>query len=155
MQQKNIGTERAHQKIKQFCAYQERSHYQVKEKLYGFGLYKNEVELLLSQLIEENFLNEERYAHAFAGGRFRIKNWGRIKIKYELKQNKVSEYCIKTALQSISDADYNETLRRLFETKKKSLHNEKNIYTKKQKILSYLMQKGFEPSLVHPLFMED
>lgn len=155
MQQKNIGTEKALQKIKQFCTYQERSHYQVKEKLYSFGLYKNEVEQLLSQLIEENFLNEERYAQAFAGGRFRIKNWGRIKIKYELKQNRVSEYCIKTALQSIDEIEYNKTLRRLFEIKEKSLHAEKNTFTKKQKILSYLMQKGFEPSLVHAVFMED
>src|SRR6187401_2447386 len=99
MQQKNIGTEKALQKIKHYCAYQERSHYEVKEKLYSFGLYKNEVELLLSQLVEENYLNEERYAIAFAGGKFRIKQWGRVKIKYELKQKQVSEYSIKKALK--------------------------------------------------------
>ena len=74
MERKNIGTEKALQKIKHFCSYQERSHQEVKEKLYSFGLYKADVELLLSQMIEENYLNEERFAIAFAGGRFRIKN---------------------------------------------------------------------------------
>src|SRR3954463_6640147 len=115
MWQKNIGTERALKKIKHYCAYQERSHAEAKEKLYSFGLYKNEVEKLLSQLIEENYLNEERYAKAFAGGKFRIKHWGRVKIKYELKQNQVSEYCTREALKSIDDINYKKTLGRLFD----------------------------------------
>src|SRR6478736_3420107 len=99
MLQKNIGTEKAWQKIKHYCAYQERSHAETRDKLYGFGLYKHEVETLLTQLIEENYLNEERYAIAFAGGKFRMKQWGRVKIKYELKQKQVSEYNIKNALK--------------------------------------------------------
>ncbi|MEO8771500.1 MAG: regulatory protein RecX [Ferruginibacter sp.] len=152
MQQKNIGTERGLQKIKHYCSYQERNHYQVKEKLYSFGLYKKEVEAILSQLIEENYLNEERYAIAFAGGKFRIKHWGRVKIKYELKQSNVSEYCIKEALRSIDEKEYEKTLRDLFEIKMKTLKAEKNIFTKKQKVFSYLMQKGFEPALINPLF---
>ena len=152
MQQKNIGTERGLQKIKHFCAYQERSHYQVKEKLYSFGLYKKEVETILSQLIEENYLNEERYAIAFAGGKFRIKKWGRIKIRYELKQNKLSDYCIKVALKSIDEKEYEKTLRQLFEAKMKTLRSEKNIFIKKQKALTHLMQKGFEPALINALF---
>ena len=69
---KNIGTEAAFRKIKHYCAYQERAHAEVKQKLYGYGLYKNEVEQLISQLIEENYLNEERFAIAFAGGKFQI-----------------------------------------------------------------------------------
>lgn len=152
MQPKNIGTERALQKIKHYCAYQERNHQEVKEKLYSFGLYKKEVELVLSQLIEENYLNEERYAIMFAGGKFRIKHWGRIKIRYELKKNKVSEYCIKAALKTIDEQQYLKTLRELFETKKKELKSEKNIFIKKQKISSYLMQKGFEPELINSFF---
>jgi regulatory protein len=155
MQQKNIGTERALQKIKHYCAYQERSHYEVKEKLYSFGLYKKEVELLLSQLVEENYLNEERYAIAFTGGKFRIKQWGRIKIKYELKKNNVSEYCIKTALKSIDENEYKKTLHRLFNAKNKTLHSEKNVFIKKQKIISYLTQKGFETGLIVALFKEE
>ncbi|MBS1744317.1 MAG: RecX family transcriptional regulator [Bacteroidetes bacterium] len=152
--QKNIGVERAWQKIKHYCAYQERNHLEVKEKLYSLGLYKIEVEQLLSQLIEENYLNEERYATSFAGGKFRTKQWGRIKIGYELKQNKISEYCIKKALQSISNEDYNATLKKLFDQKKKTVASEKNIFIKKRKIQSYLLQKGYEPELINQLLNE-
>jgi regulatory protein len=151
MQQKNIGTEKALEKIKHFCSYQERSHREVKDKLYSYGLYKDEVELLLSRLIEENYLNEERYAIAFAGGKFRIKQWGRVKIKYELKQRQVSDYCIKKALASIDEDDYQKTLEKLFETKSKTLRSAKNIFNKKQKIQSYLAQKGFETGLISDL----
>ena len=154
MQQKNIGTERALQKIKQYCSYQERSHQEVKEKLYSYGLYKNETESLLSQLIEENYLNEERYAIAFAGGKFRMKQWGRIKIKYELKQKRVSDYCIKTGLASIEERDYQKTLEKLFEEKRKTVKAEKNIFIKKHKILSYLVQKGFETALITSLLQK-
>lgn len=152
--QKNIGVERAWQKRKHYCAYQERNHLEVKEKLYSLGLYKIEVEQLLSQLIEENYLNEERYATSFAGGKFRTKQWGRIKIGYELKQNKISEYCIKKALQSISNEDYNATLKKLFDQKKKTVASEKNIFIKKRKIQSYLLQKGYEPELINQLLNE-
>lgn len=148
MDQKNIGTEKALEKIRHFCSYQERNHQEVKEKLYSFGLYKNETESLLSQLIEENYLNEERYAIAFAGGKFRMKQWGKIKINYELKQRRVSDYCIKTGLASIPADDYEKTIEKLFEEKRKSLKSEKNIFIKKKKIQAYLMQKGFEPSLI-------
>ena len=148
MQTKNIGTEKALQKIKHFCSYQERSHQDVKEKLYSFGLYKNEVEQLLSQMIEENYLNEERYAIAFAGGKFRVRQWGKVKIKYELKQRRISEYCIKKGLASIDDHDYEKTLQKLLEAKKATLKSEKNIFVKKQKIQAYLMQKGYEPALI-------
>ncbi len=151
MQQKNIGTERALQKIKHYCSYQERSHQEVKEKLYSFGLYKEEVESLLSQMIEENYLNEERYAVAFAGGKFRIRQWGRIKIKYELKQKRVSEYCIKKGLASIADEEYKKTLQKLFEEKKELLKEEKEVRNKKQKIRFFLVQKGYEPELISEL----
>ncbi len=151
MQAKNIGTERALQKIKHYCSYQERSHQEVKEKLYSFGLYKEEVESLLSQMIEENYLNEERYAVAFAGGKFRIRQWGRIKIKYELKQKRVSEYCIKKGLASIADEEYKKTLQKLFEEKKELLKEEKEVRNKKQKIRFFLVQKGYEPELISEL----
>ena len=151
MQPKNIGIERALQKIKHFCSYQERSHLEVKEKLYSFGLYKEETESLLSQLIEENYLNEERFAIAFAGGKFRIKHWGRVKIKYELKQRQVSTYCIRAGLASIDMDEYDKTMQKLFEEKKSMLRSEKNIHTKKQKIRAYLQQKGFESELISNL----
>lgn len=145
---KNIGTEKALQKAKYYCAYQERSHAEVKKKLYGFGLYKIEVELLMSQLIEEDYLNEERFALAFAGGKFRIKHWGKTRVKYELQQRQVSDYCIKKALAAIPDEDYEKTLKKLALEKLETIKSEKNIFTKKGKLQNYLVGKGYEYNLV-------
>lgn len=151
MQQQKLTPEQALQKIKHYCAYQERSHAEVKEKLYGFGLYKKEVEPIMGTLIEENYLNEERFAIAFAGGHFRTKQWGRVKIKYHLKQKQVSEYCIKKALKTIDEDDYRQTLEKLFTEKLKTLKGEKNIFIKKRKLQDHLLQKGFESELVREL----
>jgi regulatory protein len=149
MEQKNIGTDRALEKIKHYCAYQERSHQEVKDKLYSFGLYPGEVEELLSQLISENYLNEERYAIAFAGGKFRAKHWGRIKIRYALKLQRVSDYCIKKALAIIDERDYEQLLDKLAQEKQRTLRSEKNIFIKKKKIQSFLQQRGFENDLIN------
>lgn len=148
MKQLNIGTEAAWKKITAFCTYQERTHEEVKKKLYSFGLYKNETEQLVSRLIEENYLNEERFAIAFAGGKFRINDWGKQKIKYALVQKKISAYCIKKALSSIDDADYENKLKSITKKKFASLKTEKNILVKRQKLYNYLLQKGFEANLV-------
>ena len=145
---KNIGAVAAFRKIKHFCAYAERSHTEVKKKLYGFGLYKTEVEELMSQLIEENYLNEERFAVAFAGGHFRMKSWGKQKIKYELKQKGVSEYCIRKALAAIPDEDYRKTVEKLSAAKLLTLAGEKNIFTKRKKLQNYLVGKGYEFKLI-------
>lgn len=145
---KNIGTDRAFGKAKHYCGYQERSHAEVKQKLYSYGLYKTEVEEMLSRLIEENYLNEERYAIAFARGKFRMKQWGKIKIKYELKLKKVNEYCIKKALNEIDDADYLKTFRKLADEKSRTLKGEKNIFIKMKKLQNYLVGKGYEYDLV-------
>jgi len=151
MFKKYLTKQEALQKAKHYCAYQERCHSEVKEKLYGFGLWKNDVEDLLSTLIEEDYLNEERFAIQFAGGRFRMKQWGRVKIKYELKQKKVSDYLIKKALKEIDEDDYLKTLKKLFEQKKKLLSAEKNIFIKKRKLQDFLMQKGYELQLIADL----
>ena len=135
-------------KIKQYCAYQERCHAEVKEKLYSFGLYKNDVEQLISQLIEENYLNEERFALHYAGGKFRMKQWGKVKIKYALKQKQVSDYSIKKALKEINEDDYLAALNKLAEQKLKTLKGEKNIFIKKRKLQDFLLQKGYEGELV-------
>ena len=151
MNNKYHSKEEALQKAKQYCAYQERCHSEVKEKLYSLGMNKNEVEELLSELISDNYLNEERFAIQFAGGKFRIKQWGRIKIKYALKQKQVSEYCIKKALAAIDERDYNKTLEKLFEQKLKTLKAEKNIFIKKRKLQDHLLQKGFETGVISKL----
>ncbi len=145
--QQRLSKEQAWQKIKHYCAYQERSHYETKQKLYSFGLYSNEVEDLLSKLIEEDYLNEERFAERFAGGKFRMKQWGKVKITYELKQKQVSSYNIRRAIQSIADEDYIATLQKLAATKWQQLRGEQYI-ARQVKATSYLMQKGFEPALI-------
>ncbi len=135
-------------KIKHYCAYQERSHKEVMGKLYGLGLFKKEAELLVSQLIEEGYLNEERFAIQFAGGRFRIKQWGKKKIEQALKEKQVSSYCIKKALAQIDEEPYRKTLQKLAAVKWKQLKGEKNIFIKKRKLQDYLLQKGYEYELV-------
>ncbi len=151
MEKQSLTPDQAFQKIKQYCAYQERCHSEVKEKLYSFSLYKKDVEEILSKLIEENYLNEERFAMQYAGGKFRMKQWGRGKIKYSLRQKQVSEYCIKKALAAIPETDYSKTLQKLFDQKLKTLRSEKNIFIKKRKLQDHLLQKGFESSLVSSL----
>lgn len=140
-----LSLEKALQKARHYCAYQERCHLEVKEKLYSFGLRKNDVEDALSRLIEENYLNEERFAVQFAGGRFRMKQWGRVRIRYELKQKQVGEYCIKKALASIDEGEYDRTLTKLARDKWESLETVTDTFNRWQKVQSFLIQKGYEP----------
>ena len=137
------------QKLKHYCAYQERSHQEVREKAYAYGLSSKEVEEVISALIQEDYLNGERFAVAFAGGKFRMKAWGRVKIKYELKQKRVSEYCIRKALQSIDEEAYQKVLEELAEKKWKSIRGSGvNGFVKMSKTRDYLLQRGFERDLV-------
>jgi len=138
-----LSKEQAFQKIRHFCAYQERCHQEVKEKLYSFGLHKQETEDLVSQLIEENYLDEERFAYQFAGGKFRMKQWGRKKIEYELRKRQVSSYCIGKALAQITEADYRESLEKLAAEKYKTVEGE-GSFLARGKTTDFLLQKGYE-----------
>jgi len=152
LQRKQLSKEQALQKARHYCAYQERCHAEVKEKLYSFGLRKQVVEELLSQLVEENYLNEERFATLFAGGKFRMKQWGRVKIKHALKQKQVSEYCIKKAMHEIEEEVYDKPLRELANKKWKSIKADgNNRFVKMAQTTSYLLQKGYEPEKVRPV----
>jgi regulatory protein len=144
---KNLTPDGAFTKLKHYCAYQERSHAEVKEKLYSYGLKKNDVEILLSRLIEENYLNEERFARLFAGGKFRMKKWGRVKIAYELKQKRISSYNIKKALEEIDVDQYLAVVKKLVEERWKKLKHEQHI-ARQAKTYQYVLQKGFESNLV-------
>ena len=135
-------------KIKQYCAYLERCHSEVRDKLYSFGLNKVEVEEIISILITENYLNEERFAVHYASGKFRMKQWGKIKIKQSLKYKQVSDYCIKKALKEIDSKEYEKTFQKLTEQKLKALKSEKNIFIKKRKLQDFLLQKGFENGMI-------
>jgi regulatory protein len=134
-------------RISSYCAYQERTQQEVRDKLYGYGLHKDMVEELISKLISENFINEERFAKTYAGGKFRIKRWGRIKIKEWLKAKGISEYCIRKGLQEVDARDYHAALLSLIE-KRAAKETEKNEYKRKHKIAAYLIGKGYEPDLV-------
>lgn len=144
----SLSPEQALQKARHYCGYQERCHSEVQEKLYSFGLRKPQVEAALATLIEENYLNEERFAIHYAGGHFRLKQWGRVLIRYQLRQKRVSEYCIKKALAAIDEEEYERTLVRLAEQKWESLREEKTELARKQKTFVFLQQKGYEMDLV-------
>ncbi|MBK8363345.1 MAG: RecX family transcriptional regulator [Bacteroidetes bacterium] len=142
-----ITPEKARSKALKFCAYQERSQQEMRDKIYSWGLHQREVESIISYLIEEGFLKEERFAIAYAGGKFRVKKWGKIKIKLALKNKKISEPLIKKALGEISDSDYRKMLQKVISAKEK-LVTEKDPYKRKYKIASYAISRGFEPQLV-------
>ncbi len=144
---KQLTLGKALQKLKHYCAYQERCHSEVKEKLYSLGVFKKEADNIIATLIEEGYLDEERFAIAFAGGKFRIKQWGRVKIKYELKQKQVSSYSINKALKQINENEYVAVLKKLAEDKYASLKNEQP-FLRKKKTMDYLLQKGFEGEMV-------
>jgi len=154
MQNNHLTPAQALEKIKYYCAYQERCHSDVRGKLFDYGLNKNESDEILLFLIENNYLDEQRYAEQFAGGHFRRKKWGRVKIRYALRQKQISEPCIKKALQVIEEEDYMKTLEQLFEEKKASLKSEKNHFVRTKKIRDYLLQKGYEAGLIQDLLKE-
>ena len=112
-------------------------------------MWQTQVEELISRLIEENYLNEERFARQYAGGKFRMKHWGKIKITYELKKKGISPYNIKKGLSEIDPEQYDAAFQKLSEEKLDSLKNEKNIFVKKRKLQDYLLQKGFERDLIN------
>jgi regulatory protein len=154
MYKKQLSKEQALQKLKHYCAYQERCHSEVKEKLYNLGVWKNEHDEIIASLIQENYLNEERFAIAYAGGKFRVKQWGRVKIKYELKQKQVSEYSIKKALKQIDEEEYLAVLDKMAKEKYASLKNEQYLVRKK-KTMAFLISRGFEAGLVQQVLQAD
>jgi len=150
----SLSPEQALQKARHYCGYQERCHSEVQEKLYSFGLRKPQVENALATLIEGNYLNEERFAVQFAGGHFRLKQWGKIRIRYQLKQKKVSDYCIRVALAAIDDEEYAQTLTRLAVKKWSALATETNTFARIRKWQEYLRQKGYESDRIAAVLPE-
>ena len=134
-------------KAANYCAYQERCHNEVLEKLSEWGIWGFDAQEILLTLIEQNYLNEERFAIAFAGGKFRVKHWGKVKIKLELKQRDISEYCLNKALNEISDQDYLHTLNEQID-KKWAETKDKNLLSKRAKVARYVIGKGFEQDLI-------
>jgi regulatory protein len=150
MKKVRIGKEQAIQRIRHYCAYQERAQQEVRDKLYELGMTMDEVEEIMSDLIAENFLNEERFATQFAGGHFRIKGWGKVKIQHALQQKRVSSYNIKIGLKAIDEDAYIKTLQQLATKKWNSLKGERGL-SRMAKTQAFLHQRGFEPILYQPI----
>ena len=134
-------------KAARYCAYQERTQQQVREKLYSLGLHHENVELLLSSLIAEGYINEERFAKQYAGGKFRMKKWGRLKIIQGLKGKGLTARCIDKGLLEIDKTDYIDTLKTLALNKYEHLQEE-NKQVKLLKTFNYLKAKGYEFDLI-------
>lgn len=144
---KRVGKTTALEKLQKYCAYQDRCHQEVRWKLLELGMYGDDLEEIIADLIMENFLNEERFARSYARGKFRMKGWGKMKITRELKQRQVSAYCIKKGLSEIDNEIYEQKLYQLLEKKNKTLRD-KNIFTRRKKLFNYAYQKGYESFLI-------
>lgn len=142
-------------KIASYCAYQERCQQEVRNKLYSYELFRDQVDEILSWLITENYVNEERFAQTYAGSKFRVKKWGKFKIKRALIQKDISDYCIRKGLQEIGNEDYRNTIFELAEKKlgEYSLRIS-NSYQLKDKTAKFIISKGFEPDLVWEMLKE-
>ncbi|MFT4022402.1 MAG: RecX family transcriptional regulator [Flavihumibacter sp.] len=141
------------QKARHYCAYQERCHQEVSEKLFGYGLNKAEADQCIATLIEENYLNEERFAIQFAGGKSRMKGWGQERIRRELRQRQVSEYCIKKALAQFDAGDYSRQLVKLAEKKWESLAALPRLKREK-KTRDFLLYKGYTWNELQPVLKD-
>ncbi len=140
--------ENAKRKMEQFCAYQDRCHQEVVQKLKGYGIVNEEADNVIVHLIAFDFLNEERFARSFARGKFRIKSWGKVRIVNELKARNISKYNIDKGLSEIDDKDYVNTFHSVAEKKWESL-GDNSIIIKKKKTFDFLIRKGFETHLIY------
>ena len=135
------------EKLRHFCAYQERCHQEVRKKLGELGVYGEKRDEIITDLILEKYLNEERFAKSYARGKFNFKHWGRMRIRQELKRRDVTAYCIKKAMEEIDDDDYYEKLSYLI-TRKAETVKAKNTYERNNKLAAYAIRKGYESGLV-------
>ncbi|MEL1244731.1 regulatory protein RecX [Flavobacterium sp. DGU11] len=147
MMYKSYTVEEAKKKLEYYCAYQERCHDEVFQKLKELNMIPQAIDIIIVYLIENNFLNEERFACSFARGKFRIKQWGKKRITNELKARNISNYNINKALKEIPEEEYFETFQKLV-AKEWEGNPESNIRKKKKKIMDFLLRKGYESNIV-------
>lgn len=140
-------------KLRYYCSYQERCHKEVQEKLRTFNIIPDGVNQIISNLISENFLNENRFSKSYVRGKFNIKHWGKIRIVNELKKRNISKYNINQGLKEIDELDYQNKFEEIFNKKLSSLEG-LTLIVKKKKILSYLMYRGWESSLIYQKIYE-
>ncbi len=150
---KYVSRDEALVRLQRYCAYQERSHSEVRNKLLDLKIYGDDLEEVISLLIADNFLNEERFARAYARGKFSIKQWGKRRIVQELKRHEVSAYSIRKALEEIEPAEYQKTLQAVLR-KKSNLLAVQSGFEFQNKLAQYAISRGFEPELVWEMIKE-
>ena len=148
MNNKDLTTKQIESKLQYYCSYQDRCHKEVIEKLKTFNIKSNESNEIISNLIKDNYLNESRFSENFVRGKFKIKNWGKVRIVRELKQRNISRYNINLGLKEIDSQEYQNKLDEIFKNKLSSLNN-LNKTIKKKKIISYLLYRGWESNLIY------
>lgn len=145
---KTYTVDEALKRMERYCSYQERCHKEVVQKLYSMHMIPEAIDHIVVKLMQDNFLNEERYAKAFVSGKFRIKKWGKQRLTRELKQKDIGKTLINMALQTITDEDYFETFNALAEKKAETI-KETNVLKKRKKLADYLFYRGWESQLVY------
>ncbi len=149
-----ISRDDALKKLQRYCAYQDRCHQEVRAKLLDLGVYGHDLEEIITELIAENFLNEERFARSFACGKFRMKQWGRLRILRELRQRQISDYCIRKAMEELDPDAYAATLEEVIRKKEAQLR-ESDAFKLRSKLGQYAISRGFEPEMVWKLISEE
>ncbi len=148
MAKKYISRDEALLRMQRYCAYQDRCHQETRRKLLDLGIYGDDLEEIMAQLVEDQFLDEERFARAFARGKFQIKSWGRIKILQELKARQISAYCQRKALEEIDEEAYRERLDQYLRSKFTEGKDGLSDFEQQQKAAQFALRRGFEPELV-------
>ncbi|HEX9600766.1 MAG TPA: regulatory protein RecX [Mariniflexile sp.] len=145
---KTYTLQEATKKLEHYCAYQERCHKEVVQKLTDMYMIPEAIDVIVVHLLQHNFLNEERFAKTFVSGKFKIKAWGRRRLTFELKKKDVSKVNINQALADISDEEYIGVFNDLAEKKANSI-KESNLFKKKKKFIDYFLYRGWESYLVY------
>lgn len=146
---KTYTVQEATRRMERYCVYQERCHKEIHQKLYEMRMIPEAVDQIILHLLQHNFLNETRFAQAFARGKFRTKKWGRRRIVNELKLRQISKFNIQIALKEIPDSEYYKTFEALAEKRMRQLVSEKDLQKKRKKLADYLFYRGWESDLVY------
>ncbi|MBT8190727.1 MAG: RecX family transcriptional regulator [Saprospiraceae bacterium] len=145
--------EKALDRMKRYCAYQDRCHLEVSRKLYDIGIYGDDKDQVMAELIEQNFLNEERFAKSFARGKFRMKKWGRNKILNGLQERQISDYCIRKGLKEIEEDEYIRVLKEILISQIRK-YNGENALIAKDKAIKYASKRGYEAPIIFAIVKE-
>lgn len=132
-------------KLESYCAYQERCLYEVEEKLKKEDISVHDKEIIINSLIENNYLNERRFAESYITGKIRIKKWGKLKIIAHLQQKRISKEIVEEVFSKLDKIDYEENIKHLINRKKEELEKkESNTLIIKQKLFRFLLSKGYK-----------